>query len=349
MHVRSGKKMPRRAAEQPAVPSDRHAPSRNTTTPEDLLAPGHGREADAPQDIPPRGWRDILIRTWKEFQDDRIPLVSAGVTFYVLLSLFPALGAFVALYGLFADVADAQRHLQVLAFVLPGDGLRFLGEQMVRMAAAGEGGLSLAFATGLLLSIWSANGAMKAVFTALNVAYDEAETRTFLAKTLTPLAFTLGFLAFAFGGIFAVAAPAAVEPVLGAATARMLRWLTWPVLIVLLGLGLALLYRFGPSRNPARWRWVSWGSGAAVLLWLAMSAGFSVYLANFANYDKTYGPLGAAVGFMMWVYLSTQVILLGAELNSEIEHQTARDTTVGPPQPLGERGAVMADTVGKSQ
>jgi membrane protein len=333
----------------PQVAADRPAASRHASDPATMFDPSRGRLADAPQEIPRKGWKDILIRAWKEFQEDQIPLVAAGVTFYVLLALFPALGAFVALYGLFADVAEAQRHLQLLSFVLPADALKFFGEQMMRISETHEGGLSLAFAGGLLLSVWSANGAMKAIITALNIAYEEQEKRKFVRKTATSLAFTLGFLVFSVAAIAAIAAPAAIEPFAGKAAATTFSVVSWPLLVAALGVGLALLYRYGPSRDRMKWRWVSWGSAAALLLWLAASAAFSIYVANFANYEKTYGSLGAVIGFMTWVYVSAQVVLLGAELNAEIEHQTAKDTTVGPDRPLGQRGAVMADTIGAPQ
>jgi len=334
---------------QPAAARDTPAPSRHTTDRAEMSDASRGRDAEAPQEIPAKGWKDILIRAWKEFQEDQVPLVAAGVTFYVLLSLFPALGAFVALYGLFADVAEAQRHLQLLSFIVPGDMLRFLGEQIVRISAAHEGGLSLAFVGGLLLSIWSANGATKAVIAALNIAYEEHEKRKFMAKTLTSLAFTMGFLLFGIVAAGVLAAPAAIEPFVGATPATLFRWTSLPLLAVGLGVGLAFLYRYGPSRDRMKWRWISGGSAVVIVAWILLSAAFSVYLSGFANYEKTYGSLGAVIGLMMWVYLSAQVVLFGAELNSEIEHQTARDTTTGPEQPMGQRGAVMADTVGAPQ
>jgi membrane protein len=329
--------------------SDSETPARHTTDPAEMHDPARGRQANSPQEIPARGWKDILLRTRKEFGEDQIPLVAAGITFYSLLAMFPALGSFVALYGLFADVAQAQQHLQTLSVVLPPDALRFLGEQMVRISGAREGGLSLAFLGGLALSLWSANGAMKAMITALNIAYDETEKRNFFKKILTSLSFTIGFLLFGICAIGVIAAPPAIERFVGPQAATMFRWITWPLLLASLGVGLALLYRFGPSRHRAKWTWISWGSGAALVLWVAASAAFSIYVANFAHYEKTYGSLGAAIGFMMWIYVSSQVILLGAELNSEIEHQTVKDTTAGPEKPLGARGAVMADTVGAKQ
>jgi membrane protein len=364
-----GRAGPRRARRGPAPPAARRAvadsapgvappppglsdePSRahHTHDPAEMSDPARGRQAESPQEIPARGWKDILIRTGKEFSQDQIPLVAAGFTFYALLAIFPALGSFVALYGLFADVAQVQAHLQTLAMIVPRDMLQFLGEQMVRISTAGEGGLSLAFLGGLLLSLWSANGATKALITALNIAYDEIETRGFVRKILTSLTFTVGFLLFGVCAVAAIAAPPAIERFMGPGPAALFRWITWPALLASLGLGLALLYRYGPSRERAQWRWISWGSVAALTLWLAASAAFSIYVSNFADYEKTYGSLGAVIGFMMWVYVSGQVVLLGAELNSEIEHQTAKDTTTGPEEPMGRRGAVMADTVGAKQ
>jgi membrane protein len=317
--------------------------------PRRALEPGRGRRARSPGEIPKRGWKDILLRTKAEFSQDQVPLVSAGVTFYTLLALFPGMAAFVGLYGLVADVSDVQRHLALLSFMLPSSALNFLGQQMVRLAEANNGSLSLAFVVGLLASIWSANGAMKAMMTGLNIAYDEEERRGFVRKTLTSLAFTLGFLAFIMAMIGLLAAQPFIETFVGPRAATMFGWISWPIMLAGLIVGLALLYRFGPSRDPVKWRWISWGSGAVIVFWAIASALFSLYVANFAHYDKTYGSLGAIIGFMMWAYLSTMVVLAGAELNSEIEHQTAVDTTVGAPRPMGLRRARMADTLGAAQ
>ncbi|AYV48583.1 YihY/virulence factor BrkB family protein [Caulobacter flavus] len=311
--------------------------------------PGHGRRAERPGQIPARGWKDILLRTFKEFGEDQIPLIAAGCTFYTLLALFPAIGAFVALYGLFADVSDAQRHIQAMAAILPGGAITLIGDQMVRAAAAREGGLSLAFVFGLLVALWSANGAMKALISGLNIAYEEHEKRGVIGKILVPLAFTVGGLTFALAAIALAAFGAGVDERWGQQAGLVYSIVYWPCLFLSLSVGMTLLYRYGPSRSLVRWRWITWGSGIAAVSWLAMSAGFSFYVANFGHYDKTYGALGAAIGFMTWTWLSSMVFLLGAELNSEIEHQTARDTTTGAPQPIGTRGAVMADTVGKAQ
>lgn len=310
---------------------------------------GRGRHAHHPGEIPARGWKDILIRTFKEFNEDQIPMIAAGVTFYTLLALFPGIGAFVALYGLFADVADAQRHVAAMSAILPGGAITLIGDQLLRAAAAHQGGLSLAFLAGLVLALWSANGAMKAIITGLNIAYDETDRRGFFGKILVPLAFTLSFLVFALSAISLAALGSTIEDRFGRTAGGIYSVLYWVGLFVAFTFGLTLLYRFGPSRRRVRWRWISWGSGAAAVAWLVMSGGFSFYVANFGSYDRSYGALGAVVGFMTWTWLSSMVLLLGAELNSEIEHQTARDTTIGAPKPLGARGAVMADTVGAAQ
>lgn len=310
---------------------------------------GRGREADAPQEIPAKGWKDVVLRTWKEFRDDEIPMISAGVTFYTLLALFPGVGAFVAIWGLFADVAQAQQDLRQLAPLLPGGAITLIGDQMANVAATSEGGLSLAAIGGVLISLWSANGAMKAIITGLNIAYDEKETRGFVRKTLTSLAFTLAFLVFVILAAGVLVAQPALRSYAGRPTAIAFALVAWPCLFLALIGGLAVLYRHGPSRDLPKWRWISWGSVFAGLVWVAASAGFSIYVANFGSYDRTYGPLGAVVGFMTWTWMSSMVVLLGAELNSEMEHQTAKDSTEGPEKPLGSRGATMADTIGEAQ
>ena len=312
-------------------------------------ADGRGRHARSPLQIPWKGWKDILIRTRKEFVDDNISMIAAGVAFYSLLALFPGLAAFVSLYGLFADVGAVQHHLAVLSVVLPGSALQFIGQQMVRLADAHKGGLSFAFVVGLVTSLWSANGAVKAIMTGLNVAYEEREKRGFIRKTLISFAFTIGLLMFGLGAIAVLGAGPAIEAYVGHHAALVFDLISWPALLVVMGLGLAILYAYAPSRDPPRFKWVTPGSVASIVLWLAVSALFSLYVGNFAHYDKTYGSLGAVVGFMMWSWLSSLIVLVGAELNSEVEHQTAMDTTRGRPKPMGRRGARAADTLGAAQ
>ena len=310
---------------------------------------GRGRMAKSPHDIPRRGWRDIVLRARAEFFEDQVPMVAAGVTFFTLLALFPGLAAFVALYGLYADIGEVQRQLQVLAHVLPTPTLDLLGDQMTRLAVANKGGQSLTFLAGFLASVWSANGAVKALMTGLNIAYEEHERRSWVRRTLISLAFTLGFLAFVIAAIALLAAGPAIKAFVGPQAAQAFGWSTWPVLVAALIVGLALLYRFGPSREPVRWKWITWGSAGVVLFWLLGSALFSAYVARFGQFDRTYGSLGAVIGFMVWIYLSMMVLLGGAELNAEIEHQTTVDTTTGAPRPMGFRRAAMADSVGAAR
>jgi membrane protein len=265
-----------------------------------------------------------------------------------MLALFPALGAFVSVYGLFADVETARDHLAGLTGVIPANAMALLGEQMVRLASASEANLSLAFVFGLALSVWSANAGIKALFKGLNIVYEEKETRGFLKLNLVSLGFTLGtvlFLVLAMGAL--VALPVALEFLRVDPGVIGLSHLRWPALLAIAMLFLSVLYRYGPSREKPKWRWVTPGGAAAAVMWMAGSALFSWYLTRFADYDATYGSLGAVFGFMTWLWLSSTVVLIGAELNAEIEHQTAADSTTGAEQPLGARGARMADTVGE--
>ena len=306
-----------------------------------------GRQAQTPSDIPRRGWKDIFLRVFHDLSENRIVSVAAGVTFYVLLAIFPAIAALVSCYGLFADVTTINDHLASLQGVMPSGAIEIVGEQVKRIAAKGSGTLGVTFFTGILLSIWSANGGMKAVFDALNIVYEERETRSFVWLNLRSLAFTAGALLFIILALGAIVVIPVLFNTLGlSADAWYLALLRWPALFVAVLGGLALLYRYGPCRDAPRWRWVTWGSAFAAFFWLAGSLGFSWYVANFGKYNDTYGSLGAVIGFMTWIWISTVIVLLGAEVNAEMEHQTAHDTTVGAPQPLGTRRAKMADTVG---
>ncbi|WP_245435549.1 YihY/virulence factor BrkB family protein [Microvirga calopogonii] len=313
--------------------------------------PGRGREAATPTQIPVKGWKDILWRTYEEFGQDRLMSVAAGVTYYALLALFPALAALVSVYGLFADPATIQDHLTALSGVLPGGALDIIREQVVRIASAGEGTLGLSFIIGLGVSLWSANAGMKAIFDALNIVYDEEEKRSFVKLNLESLTFTLaavGFILLALAGI--VILPIVLDFVgLGSGLEWLLSLARWPVLLAVVIGGLAVLYRYGPSRDKAEWKWVTPGGIVAALLWLVVSMLFSWYVANFGSYNETYGSLGAVIGFMTWIWISSIVVLLGAEINAEMEHQTAKDTTEGPEKPMGARGATMADTLGPAK
>lgn len=313
--------------------------------------PGRGRHADTPADIPMRGWRDILLRVYNKISEDRVVTIAAGVTFYSLLAVFPAVAAFVAIYGLFADPETISRNLDSLSGLLPGGAIDVIRDQMTRIASRGKSTLGLAFAIGLLVSLWSANAGIKSLFDALNLVYKEKEKRGLIKLNLVSLTFTVAAILFVLFGIAAVVVlPVALNYIgLGAATDLIFRIGRWPILFVVVALALAFVYRYGPSRSKPKWRWITWGSACAALAWIVGSVLFSWYAANFGSYNQTYGSLGAVVGLMLWLWLSMIVILVGAELDAEMEHQTARDTTTGPPKALGARGATMADRVGAAQ
>jgi len=312
---------------------------------------GRGRRATAPWNIPWRGWKDILWRTYASVNHNRLLAVAAGVVFYSLLAMFPAIAAFVSLYGLVADASTIDAHLSLLSGVVPGGAMDIVHEQVRKIAGNNGGSLTLGFVLGLALALWSANAGMKAVIDALNVANDEREKRSFVKLNLVSLLFTIiailsGLLAL--GAV--VVAPILLSIVgLWDLSTTLVVVLRWPLVVAIAVVGLAATYRYAPSRREARWQWLSIGSIAAAIAWLVSSVLFSWYIANFGAYNATYGSLGAAIGLMMWMWISAIVILLGAQLNAEIEHQTARDSTVGPEKPLGRRGAVMADTVGAAQ
>lgn len=305
---------------------------------------GRGRHADKPSDIPARGWWDVIKRTAIQISDNQLMTQAAAITFYALLSVFPALAALVSIYGLVADPQTIVDQVTSLSGILPGGGVELLTTQLKNLASAKQG-LGWALLIGIATSLWTANQAMKALFNAMNVVNEEEEKRGFIKLTAITLACTAGLIIFVVIAMAAVVAvPTALNVVgMGGIVEVLLQWLRWPLLLVLVGILLAALYRFGPSRDEAKWRWISWGSGFAAVMWVIMSLLFSWYVANFGNYNKTYGSLGAAVGFMTWIWLSATVVLIGAQLNAELEKQTKRDTTTGPEEPIGKRGARPAD------
>lgn len=287
--------------------------------------------AQRPKPSAPRGWFDVVKASAGAFNRDRIPAAAAAVTFYFLLALFPALSAFVSLYGLIARVEDAERQIAALAGVLPGGAVSVIGDELTRLTASDHGALGLAFAVSLLISIWSANAGVKALIDGLNVAYGAHERRGFVKLTLVSLAFTVGLIVAAIAGMVLVAAASPVLARLGLAGIAGLGWLRWPILLVAGAVFFSVLYRFGPCRPRARWRWITPGGVVAAVGWVSVSALFSWYVANFGAYDKTYGSLGAVVGFLTWVWLSTQVLLFGAELNAAADP--------GPPRPSATNSA----------
>jgi membrane protein len=314
------------------------------------LQEGRGRQADAPTGVPPRGWKDILLRTFKEIGDDRVTLVAAGVTYFLLLALFPTLTAFVSIYGLFADRSTIAEHMAMLSTVVPAGGLDLVNDQLQRLTGEDAPTLGFALVISLGLALWSSSAGVKSLFEAMNVAYGEGEKRNFFVLNGVALLFTLAGIA---GALVMFAVVVALPLVLGfIGFGEGFEWLVqiggYVLAAVVILTGIAALYRFGPSRQQAKWRWITPGAVLALVVIMIVSLLFSWYAANFAHFDKTYGSLGALIGFLTWMWISVTAVIAGGELNSEIEHQTARDTTIGADAPMGQRDAMMADTLGEA-
>jgi membrane protein len=285
---------------------------------------GKAGTAESPLQLRRSAWKDIFWRIYQNVSEHRIFATAAGVSFYALLAIFPGIAALVALYGLFADPSTISQHLTDLSGVLPGGAIDVVGQQLRWLTEQGHATLGFEFLLALAISVWSANAGMKALFDALNIVYAERERRGFIKLNLISLAFTCAALLFIMLALVALVVLPLISNYVG--LAHSAQWLVtlakWPLLL----LAIAMIYRYGPSREKAQWRWISWGSAFATLNWLAVSVLFSWYAANFGSYNKTYGSLGAVIGFMTWIWLSSIVILLGAELDAEMEHQTAPDT-----------------------
>ena len=289
-----------------------------------------GRFAEAPSEIPALGRKDILLRVYNGISDDRILANAAGVTYYALLALFLGIAAVVSIYGLFADPNSIVGQVDTMAGFAPGGAIDIIRDQLTRLSAQGSTKLGVSFLIGLVISLWSANSGIKALFDSLNVVYEEEEKRSFIrlnAVTLTFTIVTVAFLLIALACVVAFPVMLNHLPAPGV-TGRLLNTARWPILLVLVALGLTLIYRYGPSRTEPRWQWITWGSAFAAVIWLAASALFSWYAANFGSFNKTYGSLGAIIGFMTWMWLSIIVVLVGAKLNAEIENEAACESTV---------------------
>ncbi|WP_244598493.1 YihY/virulence factor BrkB family protein [Rhizobium tubonense] len=311
---------------------------------------GRGRAAETPNEIPAKGLKDVLYRVTSGVLEDRVTLIAAGVTYYLLLALFPALGALVSLYGFVADTTTIATHIGFLSQLFPRGSFDLINNQLTALTEQKPQTLSIGFVTGLVIALWSANNGIKALCDAMNVAYKEAESRGFIRYNLISLVFTFGAVVIAAALIAAIGVVPAVLSYLWLDrwAEILIRLARWPAILGLTLSGIVLLYRYGPSREQAKLRWLSWGAALTTLLWLLASIAFSFYLDHFANYNATYGTLGALIAFMVWVWILIIILIVGAELNAELEHQTAKDSTVGPPRPMGERGAHVADTIGRN-
>lgn len=315
---------------------------------------GLGRHAHAPTQIPWRGWKQVLKRTISEMISDRIGLAAAGCAFYATLALFPGISMLVSLYGLVFDPQTVEPQMKVLAHLLPAPAYALISDRIHMLVSKDQGTLTVGLIISLLITMWSSSASTKSMLAALNIAYDERETRSFIRYQVTALGMTLGaILGAALTLALLVFLPALLDFLpnhLGVAAieeqTQLLIRIGSPLLMVLFVVAaFSTLYRFGPARQEARWHWITPGAVVSTALWLFASWGFSYYVGHIASYDATYGPLGAVVGIMMWFFVTAYVVLLGAELNAELELQTAQDSTTGAPQPMGNRGAFVADHV----
>ena len=309
-----------------------------------------GRLAEVPESIPARGLRDVFWRVLHEVTEDRVTLIAGGVTFYLLLALFPALAALVSLYGLVADPVTISENLGKLAALLPPGAFDVFAEQIKSLAEKRDSNLGLTFFFGLAVALWSTHNGTLAIFDAMNIAYEEKEKRGIVKLNLVAFCFTICgmFAAMLMIGLVAVLPTVLSYVWLDQFKENALLFMRWPIVLVVGALAVLAIYRFGPSREPPKLRWITWGALLTIVGLTAMSLGFSFYLSHFANYNATYGTLGALIGFLVWTWLSVTILIVGGELNAELEHQTAKDSTTGRPRPLGERGACVADTVASS-
>ncbi len=314
-----------------------------------IASQGRGRKAARPGEIPTPGWRDVALRVKDQLSKDNISLVAAGVAFYSVLALFPALAALISIYGLVAEPGQVQEHMDSLSALLPREAYSIIREQFVALASDRGSELNFGVLGGLLLALWSASAGMKALITSLNIAYDEEERRGFLRFTGLALGLTVGAIVFIILALGLITVLPSLLDVMGLGQfgRGFFSLARWPLLACFVLVGLSMLYHFAPCRDPARWQWVSWGAGIATLLWTLGSIAFSIYVDHFGNYNKMYGSLGAVVALFMWFFVTGFIVMLGAEINSELERQTTKDTTVGPSQPMGQRDAHAADTLGK--
>lgn len=299
-----------------------------------------GRNETTPSEMPTKNWKEIALRTYGAISEDRVFALAAGSTYYVLLSFFPAMAALIAVYGLFSDPGQIGQQIEALQGLLPSGALDVLAEELKRVTSQSNGTLSFALIAGVAVALWSANSGVKALFDALNQVYGEKEERSFVKLNLVSLAFTAGCIILLAVAIAAVIALPVIVHTIGlpSEVAVPVQMGRWPLILILITGALAILYRFGPSRRNAKWRWVTWGSALAAILWIIASISLSWYAANFGSFNRTYGSLGAIVGFMVWIWISMIVILAGAALDAELERQTVRDRdTSGPVKPVRQR------------
>jgi membrane protein len=311
----------------------------------------HGRSAKRPAEMPRRAWRDVLLRLKDDISEKNLSLIAAGTAFYAFIAIPSAFTALIALYGLAFNPGDVQHQVQAMQGVMPGEAIKLITNQLTYLTSQPNKALGIGFAISLLVALWSVTSGTTSMMTALNIVYGEREKRSLIKFYAIGFALAGAVVLFGIVSLALIAVLPAVLGVLpfGELGKNIASAVRWPILLALVMVALALIFRFAPSREEPKWRWVTWGAVAAALLWIVASALFSLYVGRFASYDKTYGSLAGVVVLMMWLYVSGFAVLLGAGLNAELEHQTARDSTTGREQPMGHRGAVVADTLGEKK
>lgn len=306
-----------------------------------------GHQAEKPKQIPKKGWKDIGKRVFGQIKKDNLDIVAAGVAFYFFLAIFPTLAATISIYGLVTDPAQVQSQLSQITSAMPQEVGQVISERLKSIAGESNQTLGWSVVISILISLWSANKGTKALFTGVNIAYDENIERGFIKENALALAFTLGGIVIGIFSITLVVGFPAIADQLGLPSFlhSIINWLRWPILLLIVMFSLALIYRFAPDRDNPKFKWVNWGAAIAAFLWILGSIGFSFYVSNFGSFDETYGSFAAVIILLLWFLLTSYIILLGAEINSEMEHQTAKDTTKGKEKPIGERDAYHADHV----
>ena len=309
-----------------------------------------GRFAETPTQVPKKGWKDILLRVKDEIGKDHVGLIAAGVAFYGLLALFPAVTAMMALAGLILEPTQVTAQLETVTELMPQEAAQIVLDQAVAVTGSENTGLGLAFILGLGIAIYSASKGMASLMEGLNIAYEEDESRGFIKRTAVTLVLTLFLVVgLILGLIAALAVPALLDYVtLPDWMENLLALSRWVILALMTVMGLSVLYRFGPARADAEWKWLTPGALLACVIWMIASVGFSIYVSNFGSYNESFGSMAGVIILLMWLWISAYIVILGAELNSEIEAQTRVDSTTGDPLPMGERGAAKADNLGEA-
>lgn len=306
-----------------------------------------GRAAERPREIPGAGWKEVMLRVKDQVSKDNLSIVAAGVAFYLFLALFPTLVAIISIYGLITEPAEVEQHMAQLSGILPGSAQEIISDRLQNISQQSDAALGWGLVLSILLSLWSANSGTKSLFQGVNIAYDEENSKSFFKLNGITLLFTLGGIVIC-GLAFAlvVAFPAVIDGLgLPDGVQTVLQLGRWLVLAVFIMLAFSAVYKVAPVRKSPKFRWVAWGAGIASALWIGGSLLFSWYVKNFSNFDEVYGSIAAVIILMLWFNLTCFVILLGAEINAELEHQTGKDTTIGDDKLIGRRGAYHADHV----